>query len=169
VKFKVRVRGIKELEEFLKKIPRGLTRVALPAFAEWIIGNSRRGLKRYQLYKYVKRSKAYGKVSDAPAGFFSWKQFRYVMAAIHDGRILPGYPRRTGKTQRGYVQRSTNDGYNVFIENKEKGAIYTRHNTLQARLNAMAGWLKESAVVRNNMAGALRHMHAAVRKYLKSR
>lgn len=50
-------RGIKELEDRLKKIPYGYKRIALAAFSDYTIGNSSHGLKWYpapQGQKYVR-------------------------------------------------------------------------------------------------------------------
>lgn len=165
LKYNVRINP--KFTAYLKTVPRGTVRVALKAIAEWLIGNGVRGLKQYPVYRYVSRARAYGKVSDAPAGYFSWRQFRYVMASITDGGMMPGYPRRTGETQRGYVAKETRGGYGMSIENKTTGAYYTRHDTGQARLNAKAGWRKVSDVVSTNIDGAIRHAQAAVRAFLK--
>lgn len=153
-------RGIEQLQAFLKGLPRGVVRIALKAIAEWMIGTQQRGLKHYQAYKYVPYKKAYG-------GFKSDKSRRYVMAAIREGRIDPGAPHRTGTTQRAWVMKESNNGYKVSIQNPKPGAYFTRHDEGQARLNTLAGWLKTSVVIANNMAGALRHAQAAITSYLK--
>lgn len=156
-----KIRGIEEWTKFLKSVPYGAVKVALPALAEWLIGNESRGLAHYEVYKYVKRVKAYGQA------FQSDRQRRWFFAALHEGKILPGYPRRTGKTQRGYVQKPTNGGYGVMIENKEAGAYYTRDDKGQARLNALAGWRKVSDVISTNILGAMRHAQAAINEWLR--
>ncbi len=156
-----KIRGVEEWQKFIKSLPRGVVKVALPALAEWLIGNEQRGLAHYSLYKYVTRKQAYGKT------FQSDRQRRWFFAALDEGKILPGYPRRTGRTQRGYVQRPTNGGYGVMIENKEEGAYYTRDDKGQARLNALAGWRKTMDVVSTNIVGAIRHAQAAVNAWLK--
>jgi hypothetical protein len=157
----VNIRNLEKVVAFLKELPRGVVKVALPAIAEYIIGDGRRGLKHYPVYKYVSRKHAYGKT------FVSDKQRRFVMAAIREGRIDPGYPHRTGNTQRAYTMVTSNNGYTVKIQNKTKGAHYTRDNQGQARLNLLAGWKKTSEVVANNLVGALRHARTKVREYLK--
>lgn len=156
-----KIRGVEEWQAYLKQLPRGTVKVALAAIAEWIIGTGQRGLALYPGYKYVKRAQAYGET------FKSNKQRRWFFAALNEGKILPGYPRRTGKTQKGYVARSTNNGYGVVIENKEAGAYYTRDDKGQARLNALAGWRKVSDVVSTNLAGAIRHAQAKVNEWLR--
>lgn len=160
---KADVRKIPQVIAFLKTLPRGLVRVVLPAIAEYIVGDGRHGLKRYQPYKYVSRRKAYGKP------FQSDKQRGYVMAQIRAGRIDPGVPHRTGKTQRGYHVVVRNNGYRVAIVNQTRGAVYTRHDRLQARLNLLAGWRKTSTVIVSNIKGALRHATAQANQYLAKR
>lgn len=157
----VDIRNLDEVINYLKTVPRGTVKVALPAIAEYIVGNGQHGLKRYPSYKYVSRKRAYGKT------FTSDKQRRYVMMQIRKGRIDPGVPHRTGNTQRAYRVVTTNGGYGVRISNSTRGAVYTRHDTLQARLNLLGGWRKQADVVASNLKGALRHANAKVREYLK--
>jgi hypothetical protein len=159
---KFSVRGIEKLQTYLRSLPRGVVKVGLAAIAEWIIGTPQRGLQRYQPYKYVPRARAYGQT------FKSDKQRRFVMAAIREGRIDPGVPHRTGNTQRGWYAKVGNGGYRMVIGNDTPGAYFTRHDTGQARLNALAGWRKTMDIVQTNIAGALRHANAAINAFLKS-
>jgi hypothetical protein len=159
----VDIRKLDPVIAYLKSLPRGAVKVALPAMAEWFIGNGQRGLKQYPAYKHITRKRAYGKT------FVSDKQRRYVMAMIREGRIDPGVPHRTGNTQRAYTMSVTNRGYTVKIVNRRKGAVYTRHNTMQARLNLLAGWRKSADVIKANTAGAIRHARAKVREYLRKK
>lgn len=160
---KIVVRGIEQISAFIKTVPHGTTRVALKAIAEWFIGTPERGLRRYSPYKYITRARAYGQT------FVSDKQRRYVMARIREGSIDPGAPHRTGQTQRGWYATPTNGGYGYTIKNDTPGAYYTRHNTGQARLNALAGWRKVREVIETNIKGAMRHANAAVRAFLKGK
>jgi len=159
----IKVRGVEEVQEFLKTVPHGSKRAIIQAFTDWFIGNPQRGLRHYSPYKYVTRKRAYGKT------FVSDAQRRFVMAMIRAGKIEPGTPRRTGKTQRGWTSNTTNNGYGVAIKNDEVGAFYSMDDEGQARLNALGGWRKVSKVVSDNMAGALRHANAAVREFLKNK
>lgn len=161
IKFKVR--GVEEVQAFLKTVPRGALRVALSAMAEWFIGTPQRGLKHYQPYKYVTRAQAYGQT------FKSDRQRRYIMAMISEGKIDPGVPHRTGNTQRGWYANETNNGYGMNIENEQKGAYYTRDDSGQARLNALAGWRKISDIISTNIAGAIRHANAAIGNWLRKK
>ena len=61
------------------------------------VGEFMRGkLKEYPGYKYVSRKAAYGK------SFQSDKQRRWFFAALADGRITPGSPKRTGALGEGW-------------------------------------------------------------------
>src|SRR3990172_3628364 len=149
--------GLKEINAKLAKLPDAVADEGTDAANKYLVDS----LRAYPSYKYVTRKAAYGQT------FSSDKQRRYVMARIREGRIDPGYPHRTGRTQRGYVMKVSNDGYRVSIQNKEAGAYYTRDDSGQARLNALAGWVKVRDVIANNMAGAIRHARTAVSAYLK--
>jgi hypothetical protein len=156
-----RVRGVEAFRAFLKTVPRGTVSTALAAIAEWLIGNGTRGLRQAPGYKYVPRARAYGQT------FVSARQRRFVMAQIREGRMLPGYPRRTGNAQRGYMAQASNDGYRQTITNSDRGAYFTRSDKGQARLNLLAGWRKASNVISTNIKGALRHGQAAVNAWLR--
>jgi hypothetical protein len=161
MKLKFDIRLDKRLEAYIQKLPRGVARTGLTALAEWLIGNGQRGLKRYPPYKYVPIKKA--------GGFKTDKSRRYVMAMIRKGVIDPGVPHRTGNTQRGYVMVASNRGYAVKIVNRTRGAVYTRHDTLQARLNKLAGWRKMKDVIKTNIEGAIRHAQSKVNEMLRTK
>jgi hypothetical protein len=171
VQIKANVRDIEALQAYLKTVPRGTLRVALKAFTVYIIGDERHGLKHEEPYKYVSRKRAYGNVSSdgAPAGYFSWKQFRYVMAKIHKGEITPGTANRSHASSRGYGYKETNRGYGMNITNEERGAYYTRDDKGQARQPALVGWRKVSKVVADNLKGGMKAARAAVNQFLRSR
>lgn len=156
------IRGIEEINAFIKTLPRGTVKVGLKALVDYMIGTPQHGLKHNQPYKHVTRKRAYGRP------FESDRQRRYVMARIREGSIDPGVPHRTGNTQRSYRSKETRGGYGQTIE-AGAGAYWTRDDTGQARLNALAGWQKFSVVIENNMAGALRAARAAVNAWLKRR
>ena len=155
-------RKVKEVVHRLKDIPPRAMKAVLRAVGLWLIGEQSRGLKQYQPYKYITRKKAYGKT------FVSDRQRRYVMAAIREGRIEPGFPHRTGGTQRAwtYVPK---DERHAFIVNQKRSAYFTKHDTGQARLNALAGWKKVAKDIRDNIAGALRAARAKMNEILRSK
>lgn len=162
-----KIRDVQKVKNYLKTVGSGLLRVALYAFTEYVIGNDQHGLRHSEPYKYVSRADAYGKVSDAPAGYFSWEQFRYVMARLHDGSMKIGN-NRTGASADGWQYTETGSkGYGVTITNPEPSAYWTRDDSGQARQPALVGWRKVSKVISDNMVGAIRHANSKVSEYLK--
>lgn len=158
----VKIRNFEEIQKFLKDLPRGTLRTGLDAMSEYFLGNEQHGLRHYPPYKYVARKRAYPEVN----GFFSDKQRRYVMAMIRAGKITPGTPKRTGTTAAGWHKNVTNNGYGISIQNSEKSAFYTMSDTGQARQPQKVGWRTMTTVIESNMAGAMRHALAEVKKWI---
>lgn len=166
------IRNVEKVKAYLAEVPRGAKKAAVIAIAEYIVGDESHGFKHDQPYKYVSRASAYGNVSKdgAPAGFFSWKQFRFVMAAIAKGDIVPG-TRKYSPTEasESYAYKLTNSGYGAQITGDAPGAYWTRDDKAQPRQLAAVGWRKAMDVISTNIAGAIRHAAAAVSAALKER
>jgi hypothetical protein len=133
------------------------------AAAEYLLGNDQRGLRHYTPYKFVSRASAYGKPSDAPAGYFSWKQFRYVMAMLHGG----GGGGRTGKLKDGWATKGQGGGFGMSVYNSVDYATYVMGDAGQARQPAKVGWRKLMAVVNSNLNGMMRAASQAVGRWIK--
>lgn len=112
-------------------------------------------------YSYKSRAAAYGLTGAGTdwgnmkpiPGYFSRKQFRFVMAGISQGTITPGTSQRTGKTQEGWnVQGS---GTRAVIVNKTPGATWTQNDTWQARQPALVGWQKAGDTIEQNIDDAM--------------
>lgn len=163
----IKVRGLEQVKKFIDELPRRVRGVAVEEIAKYLIGNGRRGLKRYPPYKYISRKLAYGKVAKdgAPAGYFSWEQFRYVMWKIHSGEIDPGAPHRTGNYQRGWQLQKT--GAQTKIVNPVPYARYVGGDEDQARLNEKVGWRRVSDIISTNYKGAIQAAERAIEKLLK--
>lgn len=127
------------------------------AAAVYLVGNMGRGLKHYRSYKHVTRKAAYGKT------FQSDKQRRYVMAMIKQGKITPGYPKRTGKAQRGWKARPISGG-DSMVSNDVPYIGYLHDNDSQARLNALAGWRKVEEIIESNTRGMLNAGEQAIKR-----
>lgn len=155
------LRNSEEIQAFLKELPRGTLRIGLEAMALYFLGNSNRGLRHNDPYKYVPRKRAYG------VTFFSPAQRAYVMAKIRSGEITPGKPNRTGATAAAWEAKPTNNGYGYTLSNAKRGAYYTRSDKWQARQPALVGWRKVSQVIADNTRGAMRSAVAAVNKWIK--
>ncbi len=161
VKFKVR--NIAAVQSFLRSVPRGVLKVALEAFTEYIVGNDAHGLKHNDPYKYVTRKSAYG------VSFFTDKQRRWFFWALRTGQIDPGSGTRTGKTSEAWKAVPSAGGYQYKITNDTAGGYYTRDDRGQARQPAKVGWRKVSKVLADNYLGAIRAAIAAVKRYLASK
>ena len=156
-----KVRGIEQLQAFLRELPRGGVRVALQAFTEYVIGDDSHGLKHPDAYHYVPRADAYGQTFQSDA------QRRFVMAGIADGTITPGQENRSGRSTGAWQYAAVSD-WNYTITNPEPGAYYTRDDSGQAAQPGMAGWRKTTAVIMDNMSGGLRAAVAALNDWISS-
>lgn len=158
---------------WIKSLPRGIKVGAMKAYTEYIVGNERRGLKHAPPQKFVRRATAYGQQPPAegedsppPAGYFSWKQFRFV-AYITDG-FTKQY-QRTGKMVGAWtIKAEDSDWRSVRVENKAPGAGWV-FSEQQARQIGLVGWRKVTKVVADNIKGAHRAAQQAVDKWIKSK
>ena len=159
----VRVSGVKEFQDFIKTLPRGVKVTAMREIATYVIGNDRRGLKHEAAYKHVTRKSAYGKT------FQSDKQRRYVMARIRSGEITPGKSQRTHAYSQDWRQEpKTSDWRRVDVLNTQPHAGWVG-GANQARLNAKVGWRKAVNIVQTNINGAIQSAQRAVDKWIAER
>lgn len=154
-------RNIDKVVAFLRSVPPGVKNAAQEAIAKYFVGNDQRGLKHEPPWKFVSRKQAYGKPSDAPAGYFSWKQFRYV-AAITDGFTKIPYT-RTHELRNSWEAKNTGGTWVII------GSPGWVMGTNQARQPDLVGWRNYVEVMRSNMAGALRAGLVAVNKWLRQK
>jgi len=164
MKISFRVRGVDKVKEYLASVPRGATRTALQAIAEWLIGDSQSGLAHPEPYKYVSRKSAYG------FAFFTDKQRRYFFYALNAGIIKIGN-NRTSESEGAWTYKptETTKGYNFRLINETPGAFWTRDDKSQARQLGKVGWWTVSKVAAKNMPKALKAATLAVNNYLKSK
>lgn len=155
-----KLRGIDEVIQYLKTVPYGAMKVGLRAVTEYIVGNAAHGLRHQEPYKYVTRKSAYGMT------FFTEKQRRWFWA--NGGPDMIGN-NRTGNSAKAWTFKELNNGYFMRIENPTAAAYYQRDNSGQARQLGKVGWRKIMQVVTDNMAGAIRHANAEIKKYLGSK
>lgn len=157
IKFEISGRHITDIQEFLKSVPRGVKGVAVTAVREYIMGNSRHGLKHEPAYKYVSRKSAYGKT------FFSDKQRKWFWAN--------GGPDMIGNHRTGYQTSSW--GYTgdpttrQTIYNTAASTAYTMGDKSQAAQPRLVGWRKVGDVVRSNLQGAFRSATLAINRWFK--
>lgn len=168
MQFKFVLRNDKNIKKALRDITKGALKTAIVALVEYIIGDERHGLKHDDPYKFVSRKRAYGKVSDAPAGYFSWEQFRYV-AWITEGFTKFGRKNNPTNSSQSWGYTLTKGGYGATLTNDAPSTKWIRGEKTQARQPALAGWRKVSKVVADNIKGAMRHVGAEVNKYIRSK
>lgn len=166
MQFRFAVRDDKKVKKALRDTARGTMKTAIVALTEYILGDSRHGLRHDDPYRFASRAKAYGKVSDAPEGYFSWKQFRYV-AAITKGFTEFGRKRSPTNSSESWGYKLSQGGYRATLTNDAPSTQWIRGDDTQAAQPALVGWRKVSKVIADNINGARRHMAAEVQKYLK--
>lgn len=159
--FRITPRNIDKVAAFLRSVPPGVKNVVQEAVAKYFVGNERHGLKHEPSWKFVSRAKAYGKVSDAPAGYFSMKQFRFV-AAITDGFTKIPYT-RTHELQNSWQAKRAGSEWIIV---GSPGWVMGHNQAAQPRL---VGWRSYVVVIRENMNGALRAGVAAINQWLRQK
>jgi hypothetical protein len=162
---KFSARNIDKVKKTIASIERPAKIEAMKAFIEYIIGDENAGLKHEPGEKFVSRKRAYGKPSDAPAGYFSWKQFRYV-AAITEG-FTKVYSRTHEMASAWKMTVQDSNWTMVKAENDADGAQWVFGNK-QARQPALVGWKKYTETLAARTKGGIRAAVAAANKLLKS-
>jgi len=155
-----KVRGLEEVERFLKALPRGTMRAAIKAFSEYILGNEQHGLRHYVPEKRVTRTQAYGRP------FQTDKQRRWFFANLKSGELKIPY-QRTGKLRDNWVLQGNE--YQKNIKNKLPYAPYVMGIAGQSRMSRKIGWKSWIEVVQNNMKGAMRAANQAVARWIKTK
>jgi hypothetical protein len=159
--FNFQVKGLEQVQQVIADLPKGAQRVANEAAATAIVDE----LKFYEKYKFASRAKAYGKVAQdgAPAGYFSWRQFRYV-AWKTNGFTDVGFPKRTGELQRGWQVKLT--GLSARITNGVKYAKHVMGTYTQARQITDAGWRTVGGTLLNSAAKINQAMQDAISQWI---
>jgi hypothetical protein len=158
IRFKIK--GLKEVSDFINRLPRGVKIVFMRAFTTYILGDDTHGLRHAPPYKYVSRKSAYG------FSFFTEKQRRWFWA--NGGPDMIG-DNRKGAIAEGWQMKETDSSWtHVSITNTVEGAGWVM-GTAQARQPAKVGWRQFLKVIADNMAGGMRSGLAAVRAFIASR
>lgn len=159
-----KVRGIDKLEKFLRKLPYGAKKIALKAFAEYVVGNERHGLRHDEPQRYISRARAGYKTSQAQMRYF----FAVGILENVGGKIVLNHYKRTGETAAAWNYHAVNE-WQYRLVNPKIGAYYTRDNDGQTRQHALAGRRTVARVVADNFKSAIRHAQAAINKWLKGK
>lgn len=149
------VRNLTPFKEFIDTLPRQYRGVAAEAVADDLIGTTYRGLKHYPPYKYITRTRAYGKP------FVSDRQRRFVMGRIRDGRIDPGYPHRTGRYRRSW--KRTGSGVTSRIEGEFPHEGWTN------RQAALVGWRDVDEIIQSNETHAVVAAERAIQRVIDAK
>jgi len=155
--------GAEKVTEYIKSIPRGMKAPVMRTIATYIIGDSNHELKHAPAYRHVTRKAAYGKVSDAPAGYFSWAQFRFVMAGLKNGTIKIG---------RQHTPTNYNESFEIKNDSHWDRVEITGRmpfDRFPARINRMINWRHYTEVISTNIKNALRAGQAALNAWLKTK
>ena len=153
----VSVRGLEEVEEFLKTVPRGAKGIAAQAYSTYLLGNDKHGLKYYPAYKKITRKQAYGK------SFVSDKQRRWFFASLKDGSLQ--VPHIRTYNMRNSWQKIGNK-WRPVLRNLAPYAKWVMGDSNQSRLSKLIGWRKVAQVIIDNTKGAMRSANAAVKKWI---
>ena len=130
-------------------------------------------VRTYPSYKYVTRAHAYpNAIVTLPgsgrqkAGYFSLRQYYFVMAAIASGRMNPGTPNRSQAYSRAW--RKVGTGRGQYLINTQS---YGRHlqSDEQARMMQMIGWDKISDILKDRLSKIEKIIDAAVNKIMRRR
>jgi hypothetical protein len=147
------------LTQLINDLPRSVRGLAVEEASRYLVGDGTRGLSHYPSYRFVTRTAAYGRP------FQSDRQRRKFFAMLRNGEILPGFPRRTGRFQRGWV--ISYDGVRSRITNTEGHAVYLVGDPGQARLNEMGGWRRTGLIIASNENGMVQAADRAAQKVIR--
>jgi hypothetical protein len=153
---KTEVRGIEEVKAYLKSLPYGVIKIAVPALADYLLGNERRGLRHSP-----------PRVNHGPGRPYKWnseKQRRAFFATKGFGGGIP-YS-RTNKLADGWKQ--TKDPYKKKLYNRVAYSQFVVGDA-QQRGHAADKWRKVAQIVSDNLTGAYRSANQAVTRWLKTK
>lgn len=154
------IRGLEQVKRFLESVPHGTIGLAAQEVADYLMGDSRHGLKHYPPYKHVTRKAAYGRT------FFSDRQRRWFFWALGSGRLKLPYA-RTGALGEGWEK--IGDKWRPVLRNKTPYAHHVMGDDRQSRMSAKIGWRTISENIADNIKGALQRAEQAIQRWLKEK
>lgn len=154
---KTSVRGLKEVQELMASLPRGIKLQAMEAIATYLIGNEQRGL-----------AKAPERVQHDAGNPYQWQSEKQRRAFFATDGFGGGIPyKRTGNLSAGWVYSSTDSNWtSVKIENIESYAGFVMGDQ-QQRGHAADKWRKFADVISTNLTGAIRSAQRRVDEWIK--
>ena len=154
---KTSVRGLKEVQELMASLPRGVKLNAMEAIAEYLIGNEQRGL-----------SKAPERVQHGANNPYEWQSDKQRRAFFATDGFGGGIPyQRTDAIVNGWVYSSTDSNWtSVKIENIEPKSEFVVGDK-QQRGHKADGWRHYLDVISTNITGAIRSAQKRVDDWMK--
>ena len=168
----ISIRGLEPWIRFIKDVPVGVKSRAMRAFVRYIIGTPAAGLKHYEPYKYISRKQGFPHLRYTTVtgkeiiGYKSARQHHFVMASISQGKMLPGFPRRTGQMQRGWTYGG--DWTHLYIYNPVPHTKWVMGDLQQTRMHGLIGWKRTMVVVRERWTGAIAAARLAVQDWINT-
>lgn len=156
MQIKFSVRGLKELQDYLHSLPRGVRIAAMRAFSEYVVGDESHGLK------HEPSQKTHG--PDNPYQWQSEKQRKAFFATDGFGQGIPTVRTHEGVNSWTVIEKDSNwtqvkiEGGNKFVQGE-----------WQQRGHAADGWRKYTDIIKTNMTGALRAANVAVQAWLRKK
>ncbi len=89
-----------------------------------------------------------------------------ILESDGQGGVKLNHYQRTGETAAAWSYHPVNGGYGYTITNDKAGAYYTRGEPGQTTQHEMAGRRSISVVIRDNLAGAIRHANAVLKQWI---
>lgn len=153
----IKLRGIAELKELMKTLPRGTKILGMETAAKYLVGDENHGLSHEPEQKTHNESNPYQWQSE--------KQRRAYFATDGFGGGIPY--KRTHELAGGWVYSSTDSNWtSVKIENIKDYAGFVMGDQ-QQRGHAADGWRYYLEVISTNIDGAIRAASNAVSEFLK--
>ena len=147
------VQGIKEIAAKLAKLPIEAANAGVEAANKYLLDV----LRTYPPPKYVTRKAAYGRT------FQSDKQRRWFFASLADGSLKVPYHRTQGIRK---SWRQEGSGAQSFLANDAPGVGWVMGDN-QSRHEALVGWKKVSAIVKERTAKIVEQFEVGVKKAIR--
>ena len=159
------ITGIPPLQAMLTKFPPEIQDMVTPDLSEYVADT----MRAYPTKKKVSRAEAYGQVSHelnrygmmVPPGFFSWRQYYFVILGFKEGRLTDPYT-RTQTLARAW--RVLGEDRNAIVVNETPYAKYVQGPGEQSRHEIKGGWKDIDAVVKAHQQTLLKRAARAINR-----
>jgi len=151
-----KIRGVEEINNFFKSLPRGTMKAAIAAFTTYLLGDDRHGLR------HAPPRRAHG-----PGNPYKWQSDKQRKAYFASNGFGGGIPsKRTGKVNSSW--QASVDPYRKTVFNRLNYARYVM-GARQQMGHAADGWRKVAKVISDNMKGGMLRARQAVARWIASR